>query len=51
MPPDAPYPVTLLIDAAGAGDREAAEKLLPLLYDELRRLAKAWLFAALRENS
>lgn len=43
MPP--PNPVTLLIDAAGAGDRAAAEKLLPLLYDELRRLAKARLAA------
>jgi RNA polymerase sigma factor (TIGR02999 family) len=33
--------VTLLIDAAAAGDRGAAAELLPLVYDELRRLAGA----------
>ncbi len=31
--------VTELIDAAVAGDRHAADDLLPLVYDELRRLA------------
>jgi RNA polymerase sigma factor (TIGR02999 family) len=31
--------VTRLIDAATAGDRKAAADLLPLVYDELRRLA------------
>src|SRR5215475_9811129 len=31
--------VTLLLDAAAAGDRKAAADLLPLVYDELRRLA------------
>lgn len=31
--------VTLLLNAAGAGDPHAAEELLPLVYDELRRLA------------
>jgi RNA polymerase sigma factor (TIGR02999 family) len=31
--------VTRLIDAAAAGDRQAAADLLPLVYDELRRLA------------
>jgi RNA polymerase sigma factor (TIGR02999 family) len=31
--------VTRLIDAAAAGDRNAAAELLPLVYDELRRLA------------
>ena len=34
-------PVTEILDAAGAGDAQAAEKLLPLVYDELRRLAAA----------
>jgi hypothetical protein len=29
--------VTLLLDAAAAGDRKAAADLLPLVYDELRR--------------
>ena len=33
--------VTRLIDAAAAGDRKAAADLLPLMYDELRRLAAA----------
>jgi RNA polymerase sigma factor (TIGR02999 family) len=31
--------VTHLLDAAAAGDRQAAADLLPLVYDELRRLA------------
>jgi RNA polymerase sigma factor (TIGR02999 family) len=31
--------VTRLLDAAAAGDRQAAADLLPLVYDELRRLA------------
>ncbi len=33
--------VTRLLDAAGAGDRRAAADLLPLVYDELRKLAGA----------
>lgn len=33
--------VTRLIDAAAAGDRRAAADLLPLVYDELRKLAAA----------
>jgi RNA polymerase sigma factor (TIGR02999 family) len=33
--------VTRLLDAAAAGDRWAAADLLPLLYDELRKLAAA----------
>jgi RNA polymerase sigma factor (TIGR02999 family) len=32
---------TQLLDAAAAGDRRAAADLLPLVYDELRRLAAA----------
>jgi RNA polymerase sigma factor (TIGR02999 family) len=31
--------VTLLLGAAAAGDRQAAAELLPLVYDELRKLA------------
>ena len=31
--------VTFLLDAAAAGDRKAAADLLPLVYDELRKLA------------
>jgi RNA polymerase sigma factor (TIGR02999 family) len=37
--------VTLLLDAAAAGDRKAAADLLPLVYDELRKLAAARLAA------
>jgi RNA polymerase sigma factor (TIGR02999 family) len=34
-------PVTQLLQAAGRGDPEAAADLLPLVYDELRKLAQA----------
>ena len=34
-------PVTRLLDAANRGDRQAAAELLPLVYDELRKLAAA----------
>jgi len=33
--------LTQILDAVGAGDKQAAEQLLPLVYDELRRLAAA----------
>jgi len=33
--------VTQILAAVGAGDKHAAEELLPLVYDELRRLAAA----------
>jgi RNA polymerase sigma factor (TIGR02999 family) len=33
--------VSRLLDAAAAGDRQAAADLLPLVYDELRRIAAA----------
>jgi len=33
--------VTRILDAAKAGDRKAAAELLPLIYDELRKLAAA----------
>jgi RNA polymerase sigma factor (TIGR02999 family) len=33
--------VTRILSAASAGDRQAAEELIPLVYEELRRLA-AW---------
>lgn len=40
---DAPssHHVTLLLQAAGRGDGQAAEELLPVVYDELRKLARA----------
>ncbi len=33
--------VTRILDAAAAGDPKAAAELLPLVYDELRKLAAA----------
>jgi RNA polymerase sigma factor (TIGR02999 family) len=36
-----PENVTQILDAIGAGNPQAAEKLLPLVYEELRRLAAA----------
>jgi hypothetical protein len=33
--------VTRLLEAANRGDKHAAAELLPLVYDELRRLAAA----------
>ena len=46
----APEQVTQILDAVGAGDAQAAEKLLPMVYEELRRLAatrmaKVWVRA------
>ena len=34
-------PLTRLLDAVERGERQAAEELLPLVYEELRRLAAA----------
>jgi RNA polymerase sigma factor (TIGR02999 family) len=33
--------ITLILDAINRGERQASEELLPLVYDELRRLAAA----------
>ena len=41
MPPREPEPVTRALRAAVDGDPRAAGKLLPLVYDELRGLARA----------
>ena len=41
VPADASKAVTLYLEAAAGGDREAATQLLPLVYGELRKLAKA----------
>ncbi len=43
MPVETRTQVTNLITAIEGGDRRAAEELLPLLYDELRRLARGWM--------
>jgi RNA polymerase sigma factor (TIGR02999 family) len=37
--------ITQLLEAATAGDPAAAAQLLPLVYDELRKLAAAWMSA------
>jgi len=40
MPADSPKTLTLALKAA-AGDRQAAAELLPLIYDDLRKLARS----------
>ena len=40
--------MTRLLDAAAAGDRQAAADLLPLVYNELRKLAAARMAAEAR---
>ena len=37
--------VTRILTAIEQGDGQAAEQLLPLVYDELRKLAAAWMAA------
>lgn len=39
MQQPSPHELTVLLNAAGAGDPAAAERLLPMVYDELRSLA------------
>ncbi|MFN0132883.1 MAG: sigma-70 family RNA polymerase sigma factor [Phycisphaerales bacterium] len=41
MPGPEPQPVTQLLDAVTGGDAKASAELLPVVYEELRRLAKA----------
>ena len=41
MPMDVSQTVSRFLDAAAEGDREAATRLLPLVYTELRKLARA----------
>ena len=41
MPKRPATDVTAILRAAQAGDREAADRLLPLVYDELRKLARS----------
>jgi hypothetical protein len=36
--------VALVLDAINRGERQAAEKLLPLVYDQLRNVAAARMF-------
>lgn len=39
----APVDVTQMLQAINAGDKEAPEKLLPIVYDELRKLAHGYM--------
>lgn len=39
-PPSLPDDATLLMNAAAEGDRQAADRLLPLVYDQLRKAAQ-----------
>ena len=43
--------VTLLLKAMKNGDRSAAEKLLPLVYQELHRLAKSYMQRERRDHT
>jgi RNA polymerase sigma factor (TIGR02999 family) len=43
--------VTRLLDAAAAGDRKAAADLLPLVYDELRKLAAGRMAVEARDHT
>jgi RNA polymerase sigma factor (TIGR02999 family) len=43
--------VTRLLDAAQRGDKQAAAELLPLVYDELRRLAAAKMAGEARDHT
>ena len=43
MTEPAPHEVTQLLQAWSDGDREALEKLTPLVYKELHRLAKRYM--------
>ena len=40
MPDPAPRNVTLLLNRVAQGDEAAADRLIPLVYDELRALAR-----------
>lgn len=40
IPPPSPSEITRLLRAAGKGDPQAADDVLPLIYDELKRLAR-----------
>ena len=43
MEPSPKGDVTLLLQQLSAGSREAVDKLIPVLYDEVRRLAAYYL--------
>ena len=42
--PESPQDITLLLEAWQSGHEEALEELLPAVYDELRRIARRYLY-------
>ena len=51
MPDPAPGEVTALLHDWSGGDRQALERLMPLVYDELRRLAASYLRSERRDHT
>lgn len=51
MPSDSPSQVTVLLSRWRAGDREALDALMQLVYDELRRLARHYLQQERRDHT
>ncbi len=51
LPESNPHQVTLILQSLNAGDKEAAVNLLPMLYDELRRLARSMMAGAAPGNT
>lgn len=51
MPSDSPSQVTFLLSRWRAGDREALDALVPLVYEELRRLARHYLQQERRDHT
>jgi RNA polymerase sigma-70 factor (ECF subfamily) len=49
--PDSPYPVTELLARWSQGEAEAREQLLPVVYEELRRLARRCLADRHRDHT
>src|ERR1035437_3601118 len=42
MPPEAPSQITVLLKAWSGGDKRALDRLIPLVYPELRRMARRY---------
>jgi DNA-directed RNA polymerase specialized sigma24 family protein len=49
--PDPPSGVTELLRRWNLGDREAMDRLMPIVYDELRRLAAGYLKGERRDHT
>jgi RNA polymerase sigma factor (TIGR02999 family) len=51
VPSDSPSQMTLLLSRCRAGDREALDALMPVVYKELRRLARHYLQQERRDHT